>query len=87
MCLASRRIFKLQVAIFPREHYFLITLTSQGNCNGNCDYSNSLIMRTDGNPSLRELENAPQPKLQIFFQITRHPRKGHPPVELDFIVE
>ena len=43
-------------------------------------------MRADGNPSLRGLKNAPQPKLQMFLQMTRHPRKGLPPVELNLII-
>ena len=43
-------------------------------------------MRADGTPTLVKLANSASAKTPDIFQMTRHPRKGRPPVELDLII-
>ena len=46
----------------------------------------NILMRADGTPTTGGLANSASAKTQNVFQKTRHPRKGLPPVELDFII-
>ena len=43
-------------------------------------------MRTMAAERSEDFQIRPQPKLQMPLQMTRHPRKGLPPVELDFTI-
>ena len=43
-------------------------------------------MRAMAAEQSENIQIRPQPKLQMFLQMTRHPRKGHPPVELNIFI-